>query len=164
MSAFLIMKTRQLFAPAPPKSEIVKAKKYLNLFQNKKGTYLVKINDDELYISPEVFNHIITILADLYDGKLLFTTDVSQDITTGVAAKILGCSRVHVVKLINDGLINYTKIGKHRRINLREIIGWAENNNLKSGVMDYERNATVNNKKTKKRRKFLALHNGTSIA
>jgi excisionase family DNA binding protein len=38
------------------------------------------------------------------------------------AAELLGCSRPHIVKLLEDGQISYTKVGKHRRVKYEDVI------------------------------------------
>ena len=41
--------------------------------------------------------------------------------TTQAAAEFLGCSRPHIVKLVENGEIPFTKIGKHRRIKFEDV-------------------------------------------
>ncbi len=45
----------------------------------------------------------------------------SEVMTTGEAARILGCSRQHVVDLCDEGKLAYTTVGRHRRILRRDI-------------------------------------------
>ena len=47
--------------------------------------------------------------------------------TTQAAAEMLGCSRPHVVKLLEEGKIKFTKIGKHRRIKYEDVINYKSN-------------------------------------
>jgi excisionase family DNA binding protein len=42
--------------------------------------------------------------------------------TTQAAAELLGCSRPHLIKLLEQGEIQFTKVGKHRRIRYEDII------------------------------------------
>ena len=42
------------------------------------------------------------------------------------AAEILGCSRPHLIKLLENGEIEYTKVGKHRRIMFEDIITYRQ--------------------------------------
>ncbi|PRD47992.1 hypothetical protein C5745_07325 [Sphingobacterium haloxyli] len=35
---------------------------------------------------------------------------------------MLGCSRPHLVKLLEEGKIQYTKVGKHRRIVFEDVV------------------------------------------
>ena len=38
------------------------------------------------------------------------------------AADMLGCSRSHLVKLLEEGIIPYTKVGRHRQVKLEVIM------------------------------------------
>lgn len=62
------------------------------------------------------------ILKAMGQGKLISLVPVAAEITTQAAAEILGCSRPHLVKLLEDGKIAFTKVGKHRRIKYDDII------------------------------------------
>ena len=62
------------------------------------------------------------ILKAMGQGKLISIVPVATEVTTQAAAEILGCSRPHLVKLLEGGSIAYTKVGKHRRIKLDDIM------------------------------------------
>lgn len=61
------------------------------------------------------------ILKAMGQGKLISLVPVATEMTTQAAAEILGCSRPHLVKLLEDGKIEFTKVGKHRRIKFDDI-------------------------------------------
>lgn len=124
------MRNKPLIPPAPPKSKVLKAKKYLEQFEEKDGTYLITINNEKLYIPSEIFNFFVITLADFADGRTVFTANIQKEISTGTAAKILKCSRVHIVNMMNKGDLNFTKIGKHRRVLLKDILDMMEDNDI----------------------------------
>jgi excisionase family DNA binding protein len=62
------------------------------------------------------------ILKVMGQGKLISLVPVAAEVTTQAAAEILGCSRPHLVKLLEDGKIAFTKVGKHRRIKYEDIM------------------------------------------
>lgn len=62
------------------------------------------------------------ILKAMAQGKLISLVPVATEVTTQAAAEILGCSRPHLVKLLENGKIAFTKVGKHRRIKYDDII------------------------------------------
>ena len=62
------------------------------------------------------------ILKSMSEGKPISIVPVATEVTTQKAAEILGCSRPHLVKLLEDGVISYTKIGKHRRVKYEDIM------------------------------------------
>jgi excisionase family DNA binding protein len=61
------------------------------------------------------------------EGKPISIVPVATEVTTQKAAEILGCSRPHLVKLLEDGLIAHTKIGKHRRVKFEDIVNYQMN-------------------------------------
>lgn len=62
------------------------------------------------------------ILKAMAQGKLVSLVPMATEVTTQAAAEMLGCSRPHLVKLLEDGKIAFTKIGKHRRIKFDDIM------------------------------------------
>jgi excisionase family DNA binding protein len=67
------------------------------------------------------------ILKSMSEGKPISIVPVATEVTTQKAAEILGCSRPHLVKLLEDGLIAHTKIGKHRRVKFEDIVNYQMN-------------------------------------
>ena len=62
------------------------------------------------------------ILKETSQGKPISIVPIATEITTQAAAELLGCSRPHLVKLLEEGRINFTKIGKHRRIKYQDVL------------------------------------------
>ena len=60
------------------------------------------------------------------DGKLISIVPIATEVTTQAAAEILGCSRPHLVKLLEEGKIPFTKVGKHRRILFDNIVKYRQ--------------------------------------
>lgn len=62
------------------------------------------------------------ILKGMGEGKLISIVPIAAEMTTQAAAEFLGCSRPHLVKLLEEGKINYTKVGKHRRVKFDDVM------------------------------------------
>lgn len=62
------------------------------------------------------------VLKAMGQGKLISLVPIATEVTTQAAAEILGCSRPHLVKLLEEGKISFTKVGKHRRIKFDDIM------------------------------------------
>ncbi len=62
------------------------------------------------------------ILKAMSQGKPFSLVPVATEVTTQKAAEIIGCSRPHLVKLLEDGQIEYTKVGKHRRVKFEDVM------------------------------------------
>jgi len=66
------------------------------------------------------------ILKAMSEGKPISIVPMATEVTTQKAAEILGCSRPHLVKLLEEGKIQFTKIGKHRRILFDDVVAYKE--------------------------------------
>ena len=64
------------------------------------------------------------ILKETSQGKPVSIVPIATEVTTQAAAEILGCSRPHVIKLLDSGQIKFTKVGKHRRIKYEDVISY----------------------------------------
>jgi len=57
-------------------------------------------------------------------GKPISIIPLATEMTTQSAAEALGCSRPHVIKLLESGEIPFTKVGRHRRIKFEDITAY----------------------------------------
>ena len=64
------------------------------------------------------------VLKAMSEGKPISLVPVATEVTTQKAAEILGCSRPHLVKLLEEGEIEFTKVGKHRRIKFEDVMNY----------------------------------------
>ncbi|TVR78283.1 MAG: helix-turn-helix domain-containing protein [Saprospirales bacterium] len=62
------------------------------------------------------------ILKETSRGRPISIVPVATEITTQAAAEMLGCSRPHLIKILEKGNIPFTKIGKHRRIKYQDVV------------------------------------------
>ena len=54
-------------------------------------------------------------------GNPISVVPIAAEMTTQAAAELLGCSRPHLVKLLEKGEIPFTKVGRHRRVRYEDI-------------------------------------------
>jgi excisionase family DNA binding protein len=71
------------------------------------------------YSALKLLNEILKAMAQ---GKLISIVPIATEVTTQYAAEMLGCSRPHLVKLLNEGIIAHAKVGKHRRIKYEDVL------------------------------------------
>jgi excisionase family DNA binding protein len=64
------------------------------------------------------------ILKTMAEGKMVSIIPVATELTTQAAAEMLGCSRPYLVKLLEEGKIAFTKVGKHRRIKFDDVMSY----------------------------------------
>ncbi len=61
------------------------------------------------------------ILHETAQGRPISIVPLALEVTTQSAADFLGCSRPHLVKLLEKGDIPYTTVGRHRRVKFEDL-------------------------------------------
>ncbi len=67
---------------------------------------------------------LVDILKATSQGKPISIIPIAAEMTTQAAAELLNCSRPHLVKLLEDGHIPFTKVGNHRRVKYEDVIAY----------------------------------------
>ena len=68
-------------------------------------------------VPKKAFNVLIRTLENMSQGS-------NNTLTTTQVANRLNVSRPHVVKLLESGIIAHTKVGKHRRVKLSDLLAY----------------------------------------
>ena len=84
----------------------------------------IEETQEKIRIPLSALKLLAKILKVTSQGKMISIIPVATEMTTQAAAEILGCSRPHLVKLLEEGKIEFTKIGKHRRVKYEDIIAY----------------------------------------
>jgi len=84
----------------------------------------IEETNDKIRIPLKAFKLLAKILKVTSQGKPISIIPIATEMTTQAAADLLGCSRPHLVKLLEEGEIEYTKIGKHRRVEFEDIVAY----------------------------------------
>ncbi len=84
----------------------------------------IEETNQRIKIPLKALQLLAKILKETSNGKTVSIVPVATEITTQAAAELLGCSRPHLVKLLENGKIRFTKIGKHRRIKYQDILDY----------------------------------------
>jgi len=66
------------------------------------------------------------ILKAMSEGKPISIVPLATEVTTQSAAEILSCSRPHLVKLLEEGKIPFTRVGKHRRLMIEDVLKYKQ--------------------------------------
>ncbi len=82
----------------------------------------IEETQDKIVLPSRALQLLGDILKAMGEGKPISIVPVATEVTTQKAAEILGCSRPHLVKLLEEGSIAFTKVGKHRRIKFEDVI------------------------------------------
>lgn len=96
--------------------------KYL---KKEEGEHRVELSvDDGVKVSvPEsTLKFLLKYLRSLSEGKAVSILPLESELSTQQAADILNVSRPHLVKMLENNEIPHHKVGRHRRINAKDLI------------------------------------------
>ncbi|MEZ4688522.1 MAG: helix-turn-helix domain-containing protein [Bacteroidia bacterium] len=79
---------------------------------------------DKIRVPVSALKLLAKILEVTSQGKPISIVPLETEMTTQAAADLIGCSRPHLVKLLESGEIPFTKVGKHRRVKFEEIMAY----------------------------------------
>ncbi len=81
---------------------------------------------EEVRIPRTSMSFLVDCLKATSEGKSFSIVALEEELSTQKAAEFLGCSRPHLVKLLEEGEMPFTKVGKHRRVNLKDLQAYAD--------------------------------------
>ncbi|MDB5014289.1 MAG: excisionase [Daejeonella sp.] len=84
----------------------------------------IEETEERIRIPKTALKLLAKILKEISLGNPISIVPIATEMTTQAAAELLGCSRPHVVKLLEEGQIKYTKVGKHRRIKYEDVVDY----------------------------------------
>ena len=67
---------------------------------------------------------LVLILSNMAEGRSIYLLPSDSEISTQHASELLNVSRPHLVKLLEDGIIPFHKVGSHRRILLNDLLSY----------------------------------------
>lgn len=88
-----------------------------------KGSVYLTVSKDSSPVSipSDAVSYLEQILEHMAKGQQVEIVSGSKALTTQQAADYLNVSRPHVVKLMETGILPFTKVGKHRRIEFKDV-------------------------------------------
>ena len=124
------MPTLDTFATKPTRSEQEAARKSIPALEeslrslSKKATTEIEIEEtaQKIVVPTRALQLLTRILKDLGEGRPVQIVPIAAELTTQAAAEMLGCSRPHVIKLLEQGKIPFVLVGKHRRIKYEHVM------------------------------------------
>ncbi len=98
----------------------------------------IEETEEKIKIPLKALKLLIRILEVTSQGKPISIVPIATEMTTQKAAEFLGCSRPHLVKLLEDGKIAFTKIGKHRRVRFEDVMKYKKEmkQNQKANIIE----------------------------
>jgi excisionase family DNA binding protein len=83
---------------------------------------LVGPHGEEIELPQSLFIMLRQIVHYLLNGRAVTIVPLNKELTTQEAADILNVSRPYLIKLLEQEMIPYTKIGTHRRIRFTDLL------------------------------------------
>ncbi len=75
----------------------------------------------ELVLMPALAHSLMELLRYVGSGRAVSIVPTEEMLTTQQAADILNVSRPHLIKLLEQGVIQFTKVGRHRRVKAQDV-------------------------------------------
>ena len=104
------------------KSEGAEIQELYRLFMLEKAPALVGPNHKSIPIPESVYKVFLQILGYMSQGKAVSVAPVMQELTTQRAANLLGVSRPFLVRLLDEGKIEFHRTGTHRRVYRKDVM------------------------------------------
>jgi len=92
----------------------------------------VQLDGNDLILPRQALALLRDLLVEMAQGNAVTIVPTHAELTTQEAANILNVSRPHLVKLLEDGVIPFTKTGTHRRIRYQELMAYEQERDQKS--------------------------------
>ena len=73
-------------------------------------------------VPREAFEHFLEVLGQLANGHAVTIVPVHAELTTQEAADMLNISRPHLITMLDEGRIPFTKTGTHRRLRAADVM------------------------------------------
>jgi excisionase family DNA binding protein len=83
---------------------------------------LISPDGEQIQLPPSLFLVLKRIVSHLTHGRAVTIVPINKEVTTQEAADILNVSRPYLIKLLEQGIIPFFKVGAHRRIRLDNLI------------------------------------------
>jgi excisionase family DNA binding protein len=84
----------------------------------------IEETEEKIRIPLKALKLLVEILKATSQGIPISIVPLATELTTQSAADFLGCSRPHLVKLLENGEIPFTKVGRHRRVKYEDVVDY----------------------------------------
>lgn len=136
------MITHHLPKTIPPLESEVEAavqgqRELASLLSTKFETQRIDIFDKEdkahsLVLPTSALRLLVDILGELAIGNAVKVVPIHAELTSQEAADLLNVSRPHLVKMLEEGAIPFTKTGRHRRIRFSDLMAFKQQRDAQS--------------------------------
>jgi excisionase family DNA binding protein len=92
----------------------------------------VQLDGRDLILPRMALNLLRDLLTEMAQGNAVTVVPTHAELTTQEAANLLNVSRPHLVKLLEEGKLAFTKAGAHRRIRYQDLIAYRQQRDQRS--------------------------------
>ncbi len=116
------MHIEEQFVPELEADQLRELHRMLNLGAPK----LTGPHGEEMDLPISVYTVLKEIVRNMQMGRVVAIVPERELLTTQTAANVLGCSRPHVIKLMESGDIPFQKVGLHRRVHYQDLMQYQQ--------------------------------------
>ncbi|MDJ0624946.1 MAG: helix-turn-helix domain-containing protein [Candidatus Caenarcaniphilales bacterium] len=88
--------------------------------------FQLQLNGKAFPIPATMRKLLISLIRNMAEGKAVTLIPLDSELTTQQAADYLNVSRPYLIGLLNEGKIDYRKVGKHRRVLFKDLVIYKE--------------------------------------
>ncbi|MCP3797725.1 helix-turn-helix domain-containing protein [Allokutzneria sp. A3M-2-11 16] len=110
----------------PPKQHLEHLNELAQVLHLPQRATLVDPDGTHISLPPEVYDVLRTVVDALSQGMAITIAPHTTLLTTQEAADLLGISRPTLVRLLEDGEIEFHMRGRHRRVLLSDVVAYQE--------------------------------------
>lgn len=93
--------------------------------QSNSGKVQLVGSDGEFIERPDsILNVLRQVVNYMVEGKVVSLTSINKELTTQEAAALLNVSRPFLIKILEQGKLNYRLVGTHRRIHFDDLMDY----------------------------------------
>lgn len=81
---------------------------------------------EPITLPANIFRTLIKMLIEMGNGNAVAVVPVSAELTTQQAADLLNVSRPHLIKLIEQGTLNFRMVGTHRKLKAQDVLNYRD--------------------------------------
>jgi excisionase family DNA binding protein len=101
----------------------------------KKNQVTIRVGEDahDIIMPVSALKLLVNLLSEMAQGNAVTIMPLHAELTTQQAADLLNVSRPFFIKLLNEEKIPFKKIGRHRRVQARDVLAFKQLQEKTSG-------------------------------